>query len=167
MIRFKQPNKRMLTIALTMIVVGVFGLGFGIYQAHSSQAEVGDSTPNFTAMLPTNESIDQLGGWQKLTPPNSDPIFVYTDSIDGVSVNISQQRLPAKFRANTSQQMAELARSYNATNKIDVDGTTVYIGASAKGPQSVLFTKNDVLILIKSWATIENSSWVAYVKTLE
>lgn len=167
MIRFKQPNKRILTIAIVMIAVGLSGLGFGIYQANTSQAEIGNDAPNFTPVLPKNETIEHLGGWQKMTPPNSDPFFVYIDSLDGVSINVSQQRLPPKFRTNPSQSITELARAYNANTKLDVDDMTVYIGSSAKGPQSVIFMKNDLLITIKSWATIDNGAWVAYIQSLE
>lgn len=151
-----------------MIAVGLSGVGFGIYQATSSQAEIGNNTPNFKPLLPKDKTIQQLGGWQKKTPPNGgDPYFGFTDDLDGVTINVSQQRLPAKFRINTSQNLIELARSYNANTKLDVDGTAVYIGTNAKGPQSVIFVEDDVLFLIKSWATIDNGAWVAYIQSLE
>jgi hypothetical protein len=62
--------------------------------------------------------------------------------------------------------MTEMARAYNANTKLDADGVRVYLGSSAKGPQSVLFTKNGVLILMKSWATIPDADWITYIKSL-
>lgn len=167
MVRFKKPNKRLLTAAIIMVVLGISGVGFGIYQAHSSQADIGNATPNFTPLIPKGKTIEQLGGWQKLTPPSGDAFYVFVDSIGGVSVNVSQQRLPGKFKGDITNKMTDLARAYNANVKLDIDGTKVYIGTSAKGPQSVLFIKNDVLVLIKSWATISDADWTAYIKSLE
>ncbi len=167
MIRFKKPNKRLLTIAIVMLTLGFAGMGIGVYQATSSQAEGVHSTPNFAALVPKGKTIDQLGGWQKLTTPNGDAFYVFVDSTNAVTVNVSQQKLPGKFKNNLSNEMQDMARAYNATVKLDVDGTTVYIGTSAKGPQSVLFAKKDALVLIKSWATIKNSDWVTYIRSLE
>ena len=167
MMTFKKPNKRLFTIAVVMLVIGFSGLGLGIYQAHSSQAEVGSNKPNFSPLLPSGETIEQLGGWQKLTTPNSDVFYVYVDEVAGVSVNVSQQQLPGKFKGDLTNKMTEMARAYNASVKLDADGTTVYVGTSAKGPQSVLFTKNEVLVLIKSWATIEDGDWITYINSLD
>lgn len=164
---FKRSNKRLLIIAGIMIFLGVGGLGFGIYQAHSSQADVADATPNFTPLLPKHKTIEQLGGWQKLTSPGGDSFYVFVDTVSGVTVNFSQQRLPGKFNGDVTNKMVDLARSYNATNQLKAGDTKVYIGTSAKGPQSVLFTQNGVLVLIKSWATISDSDWISYIKTLE
>lgn len=167
MITFRKPNKRLLTIAIVMITLGVAGLGLGIYQTHSSQAEVANDLPNFSALVPKGKTIDQFGGWQKLSAPNGDVFYVFVDTVGGVSVNVSQQNLPGKFKADLDNKMAEMARAYNANNKLDVDGTKVYIGTSAKGPQSVIFTKNDVLVLMKSWSSISDADWITYIKSLE
>lgn len=167
MIHVAQPkNKRMFIIALAMIVAGFGFLGVGLYQVHSSQSDQASNQPNFKPLLPQGKTITSLGGWQKLTTPNSDVFYVYVDTISGVTVNVSQQQLPGKFKGDLTNKMVELARGYNANIKLDADDTRIYIGTSAKGPQSVLFTKNDVLVLVKSWATIPDADWVAYVKSL-
>lgn len=167
MIRFKQPNKRLLITAIVMITVGVAGLGFGIYRANTSQADMVSNKPNFTALVPASKTIEQLGGWEKLTGPNGDAFYVFTDNVSGVNVNVSQQKLPGKFKSDLNNEMLNLARAYNANLKIDAGETKVYIGTSAKGPQSVIFTKNGVLVLIKSWSTLENGDWIAYINSLE
>lgn len=167
MIHIAQPkNKRLFIIAVLMLVAGFGFLGAGLYQVHSSRADETSTQPNFDPFLPREKTIENLGGWQKLTPPSGDAFYVYVDTISGVNVNVSQQLLPGKFKNDISNKMTELARAYKANIKLDIDGTRVYIGNSAKGPQSVLFTKNGVLILIKSWATIPDSEWIAYIKSL-
>lgn len=167
MIRAAQPkNKPMFIIAVAMLLAGLVFLGIGIYQVHSSQADQSNNQPNFKPVLPVSKTITSLGGWQKLTTPNNDVFYVYLDTVSGVTVNVSQQLLPGKFKSNLTNSMVEMARAYNANVKLDADGTTIYVGTSAKGPQSVLFTKNGVLVLIKSWATISDADWIAYVKSL-
>lgn len=124
-------------------------------------------TPNFQAILPRNTSIANLGGWQKLTPPDGTPVYVYTDSIDGVGISVSQQPLPASLKDSTGAKVAEVAKGYSATKSMYADTTKVYIGTNAEGPQSVIFSKNNLLILIKSRAVIKDDSWTTYIHSLE
>lgn len=167
MVGLAQPRRKKLFItAIVMILAGIVFLGIGIYQAHSSRADETSNLPNFDPLLPRGKTIENLGGWQKLTSPNGDAFYVFVDTVNGVSVNVSQQLLPGKFKGDVNNKMTEMARAYNANTKLDADGVRVYLGSSAKGPQSVLFTKNGVLILMKSWATIPDADWIAYIKSL-
>ena len=168
MVRINPPkNKQLFIVAIAMIVAGLGFLGAGIYQVNSAKKDEASNVPNFKPVTPHGKSIDNLGGWQKVTTPNNDVFYAYVDTINGVTVNISQQQLPGKFKADVSNKMLEMARAYNANVKLDVDGIKVYIGTSAKGPQSVLLTKDGVLILMKSWSTIPDSDWTSYIKSLE
>lgn len=169
MVHFKPPkNKRLFIIAMIMILTGFSGVGLGIYQAHSSRADEATSLPNFTPILPKNESISTLDGWQKLTSPDGDVFYAFADTVNGVTVNVSQQQLPGKFKDDLSNQMTQMARAYNANTKLQADDdVTIYVGSSAKGPQSVLFTKNGVLVLMKSWAAISDADWITYVNSLQ
>lgn len=167
MVGLAQPRRKKLFItAIVMILTGIVFLGIGIYQAHSSRADETSNLPNFDPLLPRGKTIENLGGWQKLTSPNGDAFYVFVDTVNGVSVNVSQQLLPGKFKGDVTNKMTEMARAYNANTKLDADGVRVYLGSSAKGPQSVLFTKNGVLILMKSWATIPDADWITYIKSL-
>lgn len=169
MSRVKIPsNKRHLVIAFMLIALGTSGVGFGIWKASSLQAEAILGSHNVSPVLPKGKTKEQLDGWQQLTPPKgNDTFYVYTDSISNVSVNVSQQALPDNFNDNVDSEVANLARSYNATNKIRANNIDFYIGASAKGPQSVIFTKNGLLIMIKSWSEISNEAWISYINSLE
>lgn len=122
--------------------------------------------PGYQTILPDGKSIGDLGGWRRVSPPQKDPVYAYADHIDGVAVTISQQPLPKQFTANSKEHVAELAKKFNATTEIDASGTAIYVGTSAKGPQSVIFTKNNVLILIKSQQKIDNTSWQRYADSL-
>lgn len=139
-----------------------------IWIASRPQEEAAPTTkgPDYTTVLPEGKSVVTLGGWQRVSPPEGDPVYAYTDKIEGVSVTVSQQPMPDKFGRNTGSQVEKLAKGYNATEKIDADGTTVYVGTSAKGPQSVILTKDDLLILIKSQKKVSNDAWKNYVDSL-
>lgn len=123
-------------------------------------------TPKYQTVSPKGKSVEELGGWRRVSPPKGEPVFAYTDAINNIPINVSQQPLPEAFKTGTDTQVAELAKKFNATTKIDADGTTVYIGTSAKGPQSAILAKSEVLILIKSQQKVEDASWIEYIKSL-
>lgn len=121
---------------------------------------------SYQTLLPRGKKIDQLGGWKRVSPPNATPVFAYSDSIDGVAVSVSQQPLPEQFLENTGGQLDALAKSYNATTQLPITGGQLYVGSSAKGPQSVMLIKNGLLIFIKSQQKISDESWKRYAESL-
>jgi len=124
-------------------------------------------TPGYTTISPSDKKVDDLGGWTRINPPDTDPVFAYTDKIGEISINVSEQQLPESFRTDTDRQIELLSQGYKASEKITINGTIVHIGTSAKGPQSVIFTKNGLLILIKSNAPISSDQWVKYISSLQ
>lgn len=120
----------------------------------------------YQTILPKGKPIGELGGWKRVSPDGSDPVFAFADKIGDTPISVSQQPLPQSFIGNVETKVAELAKTYNATTKIEAGVVTAYIGASSKGPQSVIFTKNSLLILIKSDQKIEDSAWAEYIKSL-
>jgi predicted ATP-grasp superfamily ATP-dependent carboligase len=122
--------------------------------------------PTYDVVLPQRTSVTDLGGWQRVSPEGKDPVFAYNDEIDSVRIIVSQQAIPSSFEGNVAAQVKQLADSYSATTVIEAGGTDVYIGRSARGPQSVIFAKNNTLVLIKSEKTISQSDWVRYINNL-
>lgn len=117
--------------------------------------------------MPDDKAISNLGGWRQISPPGAEPVYAYVDTISNTTINVSQQPLPDSFKDDVDSQIANMAKKFNATTKLDADDTKVYIGTSAKGPQSVIFTKNGLLILIKSQQTITDKSWIDYIQSLK
>ena len=158
-------------ITTSLAIVAVLGL-LAVNSLLHQQPATGNSdsptsvSPHYQTALPGGKSISQLGGWKRISPPGKEPVFAYADSIGTVPISVSQQQLPASWKDNTDDQVAELAKKFNATDKIDGGGTKIYIGTSAKGPQSAILTKKNLLILIKSQRKIEDAAWQAYVGTL-
>lgn len=158
----KKPVK--LFVIAGIVVVGIIIVALVI--THHTVTQAADA-PKYQTVLPKDDSIEGLGGWERVSPPSAAPVYAYTDAIRGVAISVSQQPLPEAFKKDTDAHLSELAKSYNATDKMNADGTTVYIGISAKGPQSALFVKNSLLILIKSQSKIDDKQWITYIDSLE
>lgn len=124
------------------------------------------SGPQYSTILPTGKTIDRLGGWKRVSPPDQDPVYSYEDSISSVAISVSEQKLPVSFTSNADSQVADLAKKFSATNQIDAGGTKVYVGTSVDGPQSVIAVKKNVLLLIKSVKKVDDKAWSAYVTAL-
>jgi hypothetical protein len=167
---FIASHKKITIIASIAILVSIVAIVTGILiQRHGAVKTATTAvieTPNYSTILPNNTTIKQLGGWERISPPDTDPVYAYVDKIGTVSISVSEQPVPASFQGNTDGQVAQLAKSYSATDNIDANGTKVYIGTSAKGPQSTIFTKNNLLILIKSTQKIDDGAWVSYINSL-
>ena len=148
----------------TGIVVGVVVVIIitGLIISHFNSG----NTPTYRTVLPGDKSVNELGGWKRISPPNKDPVFAYSDKINDVPITVSQQPLPASFKTETASHVAELAKSYNADTKVNAGEITIYIGTSSKGPQSVIFAKENLLVLIKSQKNIDNAAWTEYIQTL-
>lgn len=150
---------------IAVVVCGLAVLALVIWhlieQGIQNNSENGNS-PGYQTVIPKGKTISDLGGWKRISPPKASPVYAYSDTLDNVSISVSQQPLPPSFNGG----VAELAKKFNATDKVDANGTDVYIGTSAKGPQSTIFTKNGLLILIKSHKNIDDKAWAYYIESL-
>jgi hypothetical protein len=167
------PKRIIIASTIVVAIIGCLIAGSLFNQHTIAKNAANNNAPNkiienleYQTVLPQGKSITKLGGWKRVSPPDSDPVFAYIDAINGIAISVSQQPLPQSFKDDVDNQVAELAKKFAATTKIDADGTTVYLGTSAKGLQSVIFTKNGLLILIKSQNKIDNNAWAQYAASL-
>jgi hypothetical protein len=123
-------------------------------------------SPSYPTVLPESSSIESLGGWKKISPPEAEAVYAYSDSLESVDITVSEQPLPKSFKNDIDSQLADLAKKFNAGDQLETSNATTYIGTSANGPQSVIVTKKNLLILIKSQKKIEDSSWIRYINSL-
>lgn len=170
--RFTKKSSAIAVISL-LVAMGMIALLLLLIDHNSVQKSQDIMKPSQTVLdleyqtvLPAGKSIKDLGGWKRVSPTTNDPVYAYTDTIGAATINVSEQPLPASFVGDTDDQVAELAKKFNATTKIEAGTVKVYIGSSARGPQSVIFTKNSLLILIKSQVKIDDTEWAKYVKSL-
>jgi hypothetical protein len=95
-------------------------------------------------------------------------VFAYIDTLNRIQITVSQQPLPTDFSSNPDEDIKEMALDFNAKERVVADDATVYfVGTSTKGPQSVITTKNNLLILIKSPVQIKNEQWSRYIADLK
>lgn len=164
---FIKTHKKLVIVAGAALVVALIAIGFALLQSGNTEVEKAPIVEDtgFQTVLPAGKTIKELGGWERISPLNTASVFAYADTIDDISISVSQQPLP--FSGDIDGQVGQLAAAYSATNTLDASGTKVYIGTSAKGPQSTIFSKNGLLILIKSQANINNESWTRYISSLQ
>ena len=146
---------------VALIATGVLLASYGVFGLLKN-----DPAPTYETLLPQHTTAEDLGGWQKISPPESEPVFAYRDEIDSVAISVSQQPLPASFAGNTSGSVNQLAESYNANTILETGEVVAYLGQSARGPQSVIFAKNGLLVLIKSEQAISKEQWSVYINEL-
>lgn len=167
------PRKKRI-VATLLVVTALFIVGNYFLVSDEARTTADGSnrrtpvkgTPDYKTVLPAGKDIKDLGGWTLVSPPNRDPAYAYIDKIGNTQINVSQQLLPDSLKPDTAEKVEQLAKGFGANEKVTVDGITVHIGTSEKGPQSVIFSKNDLLILIKSSVRIDSNEWAKYVNSL-
>lgn len=165
-------NRKTLVIAASLILAGVVVGGVAMRsvvdtaenQAHQTAAD--GISPEFRALLPKNTTISELGGWNKQTSPSGETYYDFVDSINGATIRVSQQKLPESLKQNTDDSIATLAKGYNANRSFDAGGIKIYIGINTKGQQSLIFTRDSLLVFIVSGQTIPDDAWKDYIAKL-
>lgn len=164
--RFVFTKKPVAAGSLIAIVAAAGLMSAYLNQGSNANTHAAAGHPEYATILPQGKSVETLGGWKRISPPGKDPVFAFADTINGVSISVSEQPLPASFKDNTPEHMAKLAEKFSATTKLEVGDTTVYVGTSVKGPQSALLAKNNLLIMIKSQKKISDAAWKQYAASL-
>lgn len=169
-------HKKLLIVGAVAVTVGISAFSIApLLRNQNTDPQKSDPVANqneiienieYQTVIPNDKSIGELGGWKRVSPPGKDPVYAYVDKINDIGISVSQQPLPSSFTGDVDNQVAEVAKKFNATNKIEEGGTDIYVGTSAKGPQSAILTKNGLLILIKSTQKIDDASWIKYTKSL-
>ncbi len=124
-------------------------------------------TPDYQTVLPRGKTIEQLGGWTRVSPPDHNPVYAYVDKVGLVTITVSQQPLPDGMQTDSEAEINQIAIGYNATQKIPAGDTTIHLGTSSKGPQSAIFVKKKTLVLIKAAAALTTDQWMMYVSSLQ
>jgi hypothetical protein len=177
-LKLSKVSKRNKSVAGVILVIVIM---FGVYsilsaprppkiavnQKTATVQKLVKGTPDYATVLPQGKTIASLGGWTRISPPKTSPVYTYIDKVENVQINVSEQPLPDNFKSDTAKQLEQLAVSEKATQKITVGGNTIFIGTSSQGPQSIFFIKNNLLILIKSDSTISENSWIQYINSLQ
>lgn len=173
--RITKYKRNLLVVAGLVIVGGALGTAaFNLLPAKMGggkgvlDANNGSQTPNYSTILPEGKSVDQLGGWFRVSPPGEDPAYAYADTLNGITINVTQQPLPEDFKSDPQGKLIKLAEQFGATRELSTpDGTKFFVGVSEQGPESTLLIKNELLILIKSQTAVDDNRWIEYISHLK
>lgn len=124
-----------------------------------------NQTPEFPVLSPAGNGVSNLGGYAKVSPPGSPATYAFLDNLENVGIKVSQQELPDKLKDKSELQ--KMASDFNANRQLKTDQGTVYIGQSAKGPQSLVLAIDGLLVLISSDGEISDAAWKAYISNLK
>ncbi|HSW66657.1 MAG TPA: hypothetical protein VLI54_05970 [Bacillota bacterium] len=184
-IRLPKLSRKQWATALAAGLLAVFVIGTrGMYDksdkpassAHTGGSAVSGATattnsdekPEFTTILPANKTIEDLGGWGRVSPPSSDPVFAYSDQLGGVHIVVSEQQMPDSFSGSIDSHVRQVAKQFGSTKKIQSrGGITAYTGTASNGAGSVIFAKKQLLVLIRSTSLVNELSWGDYIDDLE
>ncbi len=167
---------RLLFVAALLLVGGLAAANYLLPNATDGRLGQGSSeeeqldpvtAPEFKTITPNGNSIEQYGGWRRISPVSKNAVFAYPDTVSGVTVNVSQQPLPDDFKTETTKKMKELADGFNAKHTFRAGETLVYSGVSVEGPQSIIFTKDGVLVLMKASKALPDEKWVSYIESMK
>ncbi len=173
----KLHKKQRISLAVAVLAV-VSLLAVGISKKLNSSSEVlGESNeikqeqlqeekPSFAVLLPQGKKQEDVG-FRRVSPQNSAPSYVFIDELEGKKITVSQQELPEKFKVDQATELEKLAKDFQATDIIQIDQNKIYHGYSEKGDkQSLVFIKNDMLVLIGVQGKISDDVWASYIISL-
>ena len=134
----------------------------------NNDSDTGGDKPEYRTILPDGTSIDDLGGWRRVSPADRNPVFAYADTVgDDVTIAVSQQPMPDELRGSNNDNLKTFAEENGANQSFNAGNTQVFIGGPAEGPQSVIFEKDNLLVLIRATTPVDEPTWVTYINSLD
>lgn len=126
-----------------------------------------DVKPSFDMLLPKGKTTDQIS-FALVSPEGNAPVYAFIDQIGSTKIKISEQELPEQFKSNPDAELERVAKSFQATDIIQIDEIKVYHGLSDKTKvQSLVFVKNRRLIFIASPDKLTDDTWAGYILNLQ
>lgn len=165
--RFKKF--RIIGIVVVLGIIFVSSISLIILSSNhatkSSHPTEQNKKPPFSPLVPPGESqLSDLRGSAYDSIHNS---YTYDDLYLGVPIRVSEQPLTSGI-PNTSITVARVAVSLHATSTINTDSGLAYITANGTyGKQTIVFSKNNLLIFIQSSDIIEQAAWSSYIDNLK
>lgn len=123
-----------------------------------------DIKPDFAYSLP---KATKTGATVETRYDAKRKVVSFKDSIGGVEITVSQQPMPENLKKNTDEGVKKLAEGFSANDVLSTANPTAYLGTDAKGPQTVIFVKKDLLVFIFSVGSIDKHDWSEYITNLE
>lgn len=172
-----KKNKIATIAGASVVLLMIGGMGYLVFRSKPAKVSVSEVqgasdqskiptnvTPDFATLLPADKTIEDLGGFAKVSPENSASAYAFKDLVGNVPIIVTQQVQPDGLKEQ--QKIEDFAKANNLTKNLQIDDKTIYIGKSDKGPQSLMFIKDGNLVFIKAEQEVDEVSWVQYVTNL-
>lgn len=124
------------------------------------------STPTFKPLVPNDKKdlANSNGTTSKYIPDRQ--LYTYLDTYLGAQVTVSEQPAPENLVKN-SDELAKLAASIGAKDKVDTAFGPAYIATSQNGTsQRVVTVQRGLLIFIETIKKYDNDAWKLYIENL-
>lgn len=169
-INTKLPSKKVMNVALVAVIVASSFLLVRSVVVNNNSNNNSDEVkgieaekkekPDFKVYYPAKNKKEEMSYDYKKK------VASYPDQIDTIPITISQQKLPDPFKANPVVELEKLAKQINANTKLETTSVNAFMGQSVRGPQTVVFVKDQTLIFIKSDSQVAISDWNKYLDSL-
>lgn len=126
--------------------------------------ELPEATPLYDLLFPAGIDPSLYQVRLSSPPAQPDPAYTYLDRPieGGVVVQVTQQAEPDNFN------LAEAAEGFGLSSVIQIDGNNIYHGFSERGGiQSLIFTKENRIVSIRSPQKLSDDAWVNYILSLQ
>jgi hypothetical protein len=156
------------------VLIGAAGLAVALFFAWSSQSNLGkpstqvlgqSAAPTFNTLLPGDDAKQTTSG--QVAYDRDKKVASFTDTIDEIPLTVSQQALPERFKKDPATEISKFAADINANEKLQIGSLTAYSGVSEKGPQTVVFIKNDVLVFVTASKKLPTAQLIGYIDSLK
>ena len=157
--QFTKPKKGTSGPAVTTVA----GAQTGKSEPSKNGTALPKENPQFALLMPQGRKYDDVNVL-RVSPAGNDPVYVFLDTLEGTQIKISQQKVPKTFDYNRAVELERVAKDFQATNVIQIDGDKVYHGLNEKtNTQSLLFIKKNLLVTISSSNKLEDDKWTGYI----
>ncbi len=122
--------------------------------------------PSFAPIVPGGSVAETVDG--RVAYDAEKQVVSYQSKVaSGTTVTVSQQKSPESFKSNPDFELKKLAEQFSANQTLQVGGAVAYLGTSTKGPQTVVYYSNELLIFLFSTEKLSSSDWEEYIASLE
>lgn len=129
----------------------------------SSEVTTPTNDPKFSIIKPQGREIPK----EKIIYDSKRNFTKFDDEINGVPITVSQQPMPDAFKADPKAGAAKIAKNFGTTDSFMFDDIELNYGQDEKGPQTMIFTKKDLLIFIMTSQQVDKEGLKVYAGNLD
>lgn len=135
--------------------------------ASQSNPDLPIEKPTFAILYPSGQKKEYEPTVRRISPADRAAVYTFVDSVKGIRVVVSQQIIPDNFKPDIAASIEKMARDFQATNVIEVDGAPVYYGWSERdGVQSIILEREGLLMLIRADSQLDSVDIESYIVSL-